>query len=127
MNGRLFEKVGQMKATARNHVARAKTKTSAPKRKRKLGAAKMREAADKVVSRDCEAIAEALSTNGKNGQSKSAEFLYELARFNEQSQKDGEGARTFRSMAMELANSPEWKGDWPKAQDDEGEVVDDDL
>jgi hypothetical protein len=114
-----------MNATKPKLVAMAKKKkTSAPKRKRKLGAAKMREAAEKIVGRDCKPIVEALSQNGKQGQMLSAKFLYQLAERNEQS-GEGESARKLRSMATELANAPEWKGDWPKVQDEEGDVADD--
>ncbi len=70
----------------------------------------MREAADKIVGRDCEPIVEALSSNCKKGETLSAKFLYGLARDNEKS-GEGEGAREFRSVATEWANSPEWKGD----------------
>jgi len=95
-----------------------KTNAKKPKAKRKAGAAKMREAADKIVSRDCKPIIEALSTNGKNGQMLSAKFLYHLAHTAEEA-GETENARKFRSMALELANSPEWKGGPPRAGADE--------
>ena len=84
----------------------------------------MREAADLVIDRDCMEIAEALSTNSKNGQIQSAKFLYELSERNEQS-AEAEGARKLRSMAMELANSPQWTGPPPKAEIDEDDIADD--
>ncbi len=70
----------------------------------------MREAADKIVGRDCKPIVEALSSNCKKGQAFSAKFLYGLA---QQAEASGEGdsARKMRSIATEWANSPEWKGD----------------
>jgi len=86
-----------------------KKKATKPKAKRKPGAAKMRVAADKIVGRDCKPIIEALATNGKNGQMLSAKFLYQLAHTAEEA-GEGESAGKFRSMAMELANSPEWRG-----------------
>lgn len=70
----------------------------------------MREAADKIVGRDCKPIVEALSSNCKKGQMLSAKFLYGLAQLAESS-GEGDGARKFRSIATEWANSPEWKGD----------------
>jgi len=97
--------------------AKKKTRTAAPKRKR--GAAKMREAADKIIGRECKPIVEALAKNGKNGQIQSAKFLYQLSEGAEAS-SDGDGARNFRSMAMELANAPQWQGDPdPQKPDDE--------
>jgi len=87
-----------------------KKKATSPKPKRKRGAAKMREAADKIVGRDCKPIVEALSSNCKKGQMLSAKFLYGLAQLAEAS-GEGESAGTFRSIATEWANSPEWKGD----------------
>ncbi len=89
-----------------------------PKAKPKAGAAKMREAADKVVGRDCKPIILALSTNGKKGQILSAKFLYELARSAEEA-GEAKNARTFRSMALELVNSPEWQGEPVKENTEE--------
>jgi hypothetical protein len=97
-------------------------KTGKAQPKKRPGAAQMREAADLVMDRDCMEIAEALSTNSKNGQIQSAKFLYELSEKNEES-ADSESAGKLRSMAMELANSPQWTGPPPKADiddDDEG-------
>jgi len=85
-----------------------KKKATSTKPKRKRGAAKMREAADKIVGRDCKPIVEALSSNCKKGQTPSARFLYGLAQMAEAS-GEGEGARKFRSIATEWANSPQWK------------------
>lgn len=85
------------------------TKAKKSKAKKKTGAAKMRKAADAVVGRDCGPIIDALSTNGRNGKIQSAKFLYELAHTAEEA-GEGENAEDFRNMALELANSPEWKG-----------------
>lgn len=85
----------------------------------------MREAADKIVGRDCKPIVEALSENGKKGQMLSAKFLYSLAQSAEAS-GEGDGIRKFRSMALELANSPEWKGESAAEEpndDDEGAEI----
>jgi hypothetical protein len=102
-----------MNAAKPKLVAMTKKKaTSATKPKRKRGAAKMRDVADKIVGRDCKPIIEALSANGKKGQMPSAKFLYNLAHSAEEA-AEGEGACKFRSMASELANSPQWTGDWP--------------
>ena len=114
-----------MNATKPKLVAmEKKKKTSAAEQKRKQGAEKMRDAAAKIVGRDCKPIVEALSSNGKKGQMLSAKFLYQLAEQNEQA-GEGESARKFRSMAAELANAPEWNGDWPKVRDEEDDVADD--
>jgi len=85
----------------------------------------MREAADEIVGRDCKTIVEALSANGKKGQMLSAKFLYSLAQTAEAS-GEGEGIRKFRSMALELANSPDWKAKSAAEEpgdDDEGDEV----
>ena len=76
----------------------------APKAKRKRGAAKMREAADKIVGRDCKPILEALSSNGQKGQTLSAKFLYGLAQSAEDS-GEADGANKFRKAALAWANS----------------------
>lgn len=100
-----------------------KTRTTAPKRKR--GAAKMREAADKIIGRECKPIVEALAKNGKNGQIQSAKFLYQLSEGAEAS-SESDGARNLRSMALELANSPQWEGDPdPQKLDDDAMSADD--
>jgi hypothetical protein len=75
-----------------------------PKAKRKRGAAKMREAADKIVGRDCKPILEALSSNGQKGQTLSAKFLYGLAQSAEDSD-EADGASKFRKVALAWANS----------------------
>ncbi len=76
------------------------------------------------MKQDCREIAEALSKNGKNGQIQSVKLLCELSEQNEKA--GGEGARKVRSMALELANAPQWTGDWPKEkqiEDDETGTV----
>ena len=88
-----------MNAAKPKLVAIKKKATNVPKQKRKRGAAKMREAADKIVGRDCKPIVEALSSNGKKGQTLSAKFLYGLAQSAEAS-GEGEGARKIRSIAI---------------------------
>lgn len=100
-----------------------KTRTAQPKRKR--GAAKMREAADKIIGRECKPIVEALAKNGKSGQIQSAKFLYDLSVGAEKS-SESESARNFRSMALLLANSPQWQGDPdPEKMDDDDMTADD--
>jgi hypothetical protein len=111
-----------MNATNKKLVVLKKETTKAAKTaKKKTGAAKMREAADEVIGRDCKPILDALSMNGKNGQILSAKFLYELAHTAEAS-GEGENAENFRSIALELATSPEWKGASSAASTDDGEV-----
>lgn len=103
----------------------AKKKTRIAAQKRKRGAAKMREAADKIIGRECKPIVEALAKNGKNGQIQSAKFLYQLSEGAEAS-SDGDGARNSRSMAMELANAPQWQGDPDPQRPDDDEMSADD-
>ena len=73
----------------------------------------MRKAADRIMEQDCWEIAEALSKSSMNGHIQSVKFLYELAEMSEKA-GEGEGARKFRSMALELANAPQWTGGWPE-------------
>jgi hypothetical protein len=96
-----------------------KKKTSTPEQKRKRGAAKMREAADEILNRDCKPIVEALSSNGKKGQMQSVKLLYDLAQTAEVSTEGEGGASKFRSIALEWANSPEWKGESEAEKADE--------
>ena|GEM_PF-5674353 len=122
-SGRPSGNGGQMNAAKPKLVAISKKKkTGVAKPKRKRGAEKMREAADKIVGRDCKPIIEALSTNGKKGQTLSAKFLYSLAKSAEEA-GEGESAQKFRSMATELANSPQWTGDWPKEKPNEDDEI----
>lgn len=81
----------------------------------------MREAADKILGRDCKPIVEALSKNCQKGQSLSAKFLYGLAHSAEES-KEGEAASEFHSIAQEWANSPEWKGDPETEESDKADA-----
>ncbi len=117
ISGRLSGKVGQMKAAKPNLVALKKKKSAPAKRKR--GAVKMRETADEILGRDCKPIVEALSSNGKKGQMQSARFLYGLAQTAEASTEGEGGASKFRSIALEWANSPEWKGESETEKADE--------
>lgn len=87
-----------------------KKKTNGRKKKPKSGAAKMRSAADKAMGQACKRIVESLAEKGQTGETPSAEILYELAHEAEEL-AEGEGAGSFRNMALELANLPEWKGD----------------
>jgi hypothetical protein len=96
-------------------------KSSETQPKARRGAAQMREAADQVMERDSHQIAEALSTNSKKGQIQSAKFLYQLSEKKEQF-GEGEGSRKFRSIAMELANSPEWTETSPATEEDQSDV-----
>jgi hypothetical protein len=103
-------KVEQMNATKPKLVVIEKEETVAPEPERKRGAAKMREAADEIVGRDCKSVVEALSVNWMKGQTLSAKLLYGLAQLTEAS-GEGDGARKIRSIATEWANSPEWNDD----------------
>lgn len=99
-----------------------KTNNRKPKPKRKAGAAKMREAADKIVGRDSKPILEALSKGGQNGRILSAKFLYDLAHSAEEA-GEAQNARTFRSMALELANAPEWTEPSEAGADEDAERI----
>lgn len=90
----------------------------------KRGAAHMRDAADEIVCRDCKPIVEALSSKSKKGHIQSAKFLYGLAQTAEASGESEGGAEAFRSIALEWANSPEWKGETEAEITDEEEGAD---
>lgn len=123
ISGRLSGKVGQMNAPKPKIVPLTK-KTSAPKPERTSGASQMREAANEIVARDCKPIVEALSSNSQKGQMQSARFLYSLAQTAEASGEGGGGAEMFRSIALEWANSPEWKGETEAETADEEDDAD---
>lgn len=82
------------------------------------GAARLREAADEVLSRDSQALAEALSKNGQSGKYQSTKFMYELSEAGT-TIDDTEDASKIRSMALELASAPPWTGPLPSETDDE--------
>lgn len=86
------------------------------------GIACLREAADRVLKRDGVEIAEALSKNSKNGQIQSAKFLYELCERSEKAD-EGESSCKVRSLALELANAPQWTGGWPQEKQNEDDEV----
>jgi hypothetical protein len=103
-----LRKVVEMDAI-KDTVGAVRKKKASSKAKGRRGAVKMQQAADEVVDRDCRSLVEALSSNGKKGEMLSARFLYDLAQKAEAA-GEGDGARKFRSMALEIANSPEWSG-----------------
>lgn len=84
------------------------------------GAASLRKAADKVLSRDSEALAEALSKSGQDGKIQSTKFIYELADA-ETAQDDREDSEEIRRLVLELENAPQWKGPLPSERDDVAE------
>jgi hypothetical protein len=109
---------------AKSKLIAMKKRKGAPNPKRKRGATKLREAADEILSRDCNPIVEALSSNGKKGQIQSARFLYGLAELAEASTESEGGARMLRSIALEWANSPEWNGEAGAEKADEEDGAD---
>ncbi len=123
IGGRLSGKVGQMNA-AKPKLVDLNKKKKAPRPKGKRAAAQMREAADEIVCRDCKPIVEALSSKSKKGHIQSAKFLYGLAQTAEASAEGEGGAETFRSIALEWANSPEWKGETEAEITDEEDGAD---
>ena len=82
------------------------------------GASKLREAADEVLCRDSNALAEALSKAAQNGKIQSTKFIYELSQAGAAG-SDDEGDQKSRSMALELANAPQWTGPLPSETEDE--------
>ncbi|HEY2467019.1 MAG TPA: hypothetical protein VGI45_04140 [Terracidiphilus sp.] len=109
--------VRQMNASTTKVVEISK-KSSSGKKEPGRGAAKLREAANEILSRDSTAIAEALSNNGRNGNLQSAKFMYELSEAGATTDDEEDGRNT-RSMALELANAPRWTGPLPSEMDDE--------
>lgn len=85
-------------------------KTSETESNAGRGASELREAIDIFLEHDSMEIAEALSKCSKSGKIESIKFMYALAREKEKA-GEGDSARTFRSIATEWANSPEWTGD----------------
>jgi hypothetical protein len=95
-----------------------KKKRKASRSKARRGSEKLREATNKVMSRDSKKIAEALSENGIKGQLQSIKFMYDLSEAGT-SADEQEDARKVRSMALELSNSPQWTGPSPAEGQDE--------
>jgi len=87
------------------------------------GAARLRKAADQVLSRDSMMLAEALSKSGQDGKIQSTKFIYQLSDM-ENGEEDREDAEAIRRLALELANAPPWKGPLPSETDD---VTEEDL
>lgn len=110
--------VRQMSASKPKVVEIKKKKSKTTRSKARRGSEKLREAANKVMGRDSKKIAEALSENGKKGQLQSIKFMYDLSEQGAE-EDEHEGARKIRSMALELANSPQWTGPSPAEQRDE--------
>ena len=106
--------VGQMKNKKPQAVAAEEKATQ--KRKNKRSAATIREAASMINSEDCKLIVNSLVENAKAGEIQSIKLLYNFAHSEEEA-GESEDIRHFRSSASELANAPQWKGDWPKEQD----------
>jgi hypothetical protein len=118
---RLSGMVRHMSASKPKVVEIKKKKIKTTKSKARRGSEKLREAANKVIGRDSKKIAEALSENGKKGQLQSIKFMYDLSEKGAE-EDEHEGARKIRSMALELANSPQWTGPSPaEEQDEDGE------
>jgi hypothetical protein len=112
MNGPEHKNVEIKKKKATVHKSRSKARK---------GSQKLREAADKVMGRDSKKIAEALSENGKKGQLQSIRFMYELS---DAEPDEVDGASKIRSMALEMANAPQWTGPTAKKNENSVNVVD---
>lgn len=93
-------------------------KGSTRKPSRQRAAARIRSAVDKTTAGNCKEIAQALVTKAKAGEVQSLKLFYSIAQKAEEG-GESEAANRFRSMAMELANSPEWAGAPPAAEEDE--------
>jgi hypothetical protein len=87
------------------------------------GSAKLREAVNRVLSRDSAELAEALSKSGQSGNIHSTKFMYELSEGGGATDDEEEG-RKIRSVVQELAESPPWTGPLPSEMDD---MTDDSL
>ncbi|MFZ0743019.1 MAG: hypothetical protein WAM85_01365 [Terracidiphilus sp.] len=80
------------------------------KKKVPSGAEDMRAAADLVLQKHCMEIAEKLAASSLEGHIQSSRFLYVLA---DKNQELGviENTPEFRSLALVLANEPQWPGE----------------
>ena len=112
---------GKMNALKRK-IAIVEKKPRYANFKRKIAAAQMRKAADRILDGNCVAIAEVFSEASQRGHIPSVKLLYALAQENEKT-GEGEGARKFRSMAEELAKATQWTGDWPKVKQHEDDEI----
>ena len=102
-------KVGRMNA-ARPQLVVENPKASETEPANCRGAAKLREEVDFVLGQESKEIAEALAQSSKSGKIQSIQFMYGLAKEREKA-GEADGARTFRSIATEWTNSPEWSGE----------------
>jgi hypothetical protein len=75
------------------------------------GAQKLQRAASRALEEDCEKIAAALANSCKEGHIQSIKFVYELASLAEEL-GHGDGAVKLRNLAKELADQPQWTGEW---------------
>ena len=107
------------KIVAMQKKGREKAETGKSKAQR--GSAMLREAADRVIGRDSEKLAEALAVNGKKGQLPSIKFMYELSD-SDQEADEMDGARRIQSIAMKLASAPEWAGPLAPEAEEERET-----
>ena len=87
-------------------LAKSLAGTSTPE-----GAQKLQRAASKALEDDCETIAKALAKSCKEGHIQSIKFVYELASLAEELGQ-GDGAVKLRNLAKELADQPQWTGEW---------------
>ncbi len=113
--------VGQVNEEKPQAVAK-KTKAAPKKRKGKQSTARIREAASKVDDKDCAWIVKTLVESAKQGEVKSIKLLCSFAHSAEVA-AESEDKSHLPSIAMALANSPQWTGAWPQEehkQDDEG-------
>jgi hypothetical protein len=81
------------------------------------GAAKLREAVNRVLSRDSIELAEALSKSGQSGKIQSTKFMYELSEGGAATDDQEDGSK-IRSVVQEWADAPPWTGPLPSEMDD---------
>lgn len=95
--------------------------SKAPPKKRVRGNAvtRLAKATARIVRDNSDKLSDALFKRALEGDVNCTKLLVALT------EKCPQKKRKHKSMALLLANSPQWKGDWPKAPEDE--LSDDEL
>jgi hypothetical protein len=101
-----MNKAGRKQAVLRKVSARGKAKKKTSKGRVK----KLNDAALKLVDRDAEKIAQSLLDSAIGGHVLSARLLVELAE-GQADPEEAENKRSQRTLAMDLAEEPQWEGD----------------
>lgn len=102
---------GEMAGARKKQAAVGKLRgTGARKKTSGCGAAKVRQAADKVMMRNFEGLAQSLMKFTLGGNTSCAKLLFDLAD-GQVSMEDEGTMRRFRSLAEEWAAEPKWEGE----------------